>query len=322
MKKLRWLCVLLSCLLVIGAFSMAAHADFGDYGGDSDFGDFGGGYDSGDSDFGDFGGDDNDFNNNNNNYYIGGSNGSSGSSGSSGPSDGNIIGTLLIVGFIALVVFALVRSKKKGAKGPIMPGATATDQATLRPVQEYLSLDPSFSETEFREKLSNMYVQFQEAWQAKDLEPLRPYLTDAFYNKCDRQLDGLRKNHQTNRIERISVLGVDLMGFKQEAGVDTMVAQLRTRIVDYVVDDATGNIVRGSNTAEKFMTYEWDLMRSSGLTTASAGAGTTAQSCPHCGATLDINRSAKCPFCDSILTTDTFDWAVSEIKGLAQRTNG
>ena len=318
MKRLRWLCVLLSCFIVIGAFSMAAHADFGDYGGDADFGggDFGGGYDSGDYDY-DFGDDDD-----NNRYVIGGSGGSSSGGSSSGQSDASIVGTLLFFGVIALVIFAIVRSKKGGAKGPIMPGATATDAATLRPVQEYLSLDPSFSETEFREKLSNMYVQFQNAWQAKDMEPLRPYLTDAFYNKCDRQLDGYRKNRQTNRIERISVLGVDLMGWKQEGGFDMMVAQLRTRIVDYVVDDATGNVVRGSNTAEKFMTYEWDLLRSSGLTTVSAGGGTTAQSCPHCGATLDINRSAKCPFCDSILTTDTFDWAVSEIKGLAQRTNG
>lgn len=318
MKKWRWLCVLLSCILVIGAFSMAAHADFGDYGGDSDYGDFGG-FDSGDDYDFDFGEDDND-DRDNNIYYFGGS---GGSDSGSGQSDGSIIGTILFVAIVALVIFAIVRSKKKGGKGRVMPGAAATDPSTLRPVQEYLALDPSFSETQFREKLSNMYVQFQNAWQGKDMEALRPYLTDAFYNKCDRQLDAYRKNKQTNRIERISVLGVDLVGWKQEAGMDTMVARLRTRIVDYVVDDATGNVVRGSNTAEKFMEYEWDLMRSSGLTTASAASGgTTAQSCPHCGATIDINHTAKCPFCDSILTTDTFDWAVSEIKGLAQRTNG
>ena len=64
MKKWRWLCVLLSCILVIGAFSMAAHADFGDYGGDSDYGDFGGFDSDDDYDF-DFGEDDNDDRDNN-----------------------------------------------------------------------------------------------------------------------------------------------------------------------------------------------------------------------------------------------------------------
>ena len=322
MKKPRWLCVLLSCVLVIGAFSMAAHADFGDFGGDSDYGDYGGGgFDFGSDDDYDFG-NDNDNDNDDNYYYFGGTDGGSSGSSGSGQSDSSIIGTLLFVAVIAFIIFMIVRSKKGGKKA-VMPGAAATDMSTLRPVQEYLALDPSFSEAEFREKLGNMYVQFQNAWQAKDMEPLRPYLTDAMYNKCDRQLDALRQNHQTNRIERVSVLGVDLMGWKQEGGFDMMVARLRTRIVDYVVDDRSGEVIRGSNTAEKFMEYEWDLLRSSGLTTASAAAGgTTAQSCPHCGATIDINRSAKCPFCDSILTTDTFDWAVSEIKGLAQRTNG
>ena len=79
--------------------------------------------------------------------------------------------------------------------------------------------------------------------------------------------------------------------------------------------------MRGSNTAEKFMEYEWDLVRSSGRTTAS-GTGTTVQSCPHCGAPIDVNHTAVCDYCGSVLTTDTFDWAVREIKGLSQRTVG
>ena len=38
--------------------------------------------------------------------------------------------------------------------------------------------------------------------------------------------------------------------------------ELRTRIVDYTVKDATGEVVSGSKTAEKFLTYEWTLIRS------------------------------------------------------------
>ena len=38
------------------------------------------------------------------------------------------------------------------------------------------------------------------------------------------------------------------------------------------------------------------------------------------GAHIDINHSAVCEYCDSVLTTDTFDWVVTNIKGLSQRT--
>ena len=312
MKK-RIIAVLLSLLLVFGALHLIASADFGDYGGDYDYGG-GDSYDWGGNDY-DWDDDDDD-DDDDGYYYAGGSGGSGGSTSSSG---GSIMGGVILAAIIILVIYM---SKKKGkGNAPIMPGAQATDPSTLRPMNEFQSIDPQFSEAAFREKLSNLYVQFQNAWQAKDLTPLRPYLTDAFYNKCDRQLDAYRTNKQTNRVERISVLGVDLVGWKQEADTDVMIARLRTRIVDYVVDDATGNIVRGSNTAEKFMEYEWDLVRTSGQTTDS-GTGTTSQSCPHCGAPIDVNHTAVCEFCGSVLTTDTFDWAVREIKGLSQRTAG
>ena len=208
-----------------------------------------------------------------------------------------------------------------GRSVSVAPGAQATDPSTLRPISEYAQLDPQFSEAQMREKLSNLYVQFQNAWQAKDMEPLRPYLTDAMFGQCDRQLDAYRRDRQTNRIERISVLDVQLVGFKQQSGTDTLVARLKTRIVDYVVNDADGTVVRGSKTAEKFMEYEWDLVRSSGMQTG-VSSGTKSQNCPQCGAPININRTAKCEYCGCILTTDTFDWAVSEIKGLSQRTVG
>ena len=43
-------------------------------------------------------------------------------------------------------------------------------------------------------------------------------------------------------------------------------------------------------------------------------------SCPYCGAPLDINRSAKCEYCDNIVSTNDYDWCLASIKGLSQRT--
>ena len=204
---------------------------------------------------------------------------------------------------------------------PVAPGAAATDPSTLRPMSDYLTLDPTFSEAEMQEKLRNLYVQFQEAWHNKDLTPLRPYLSDAYYAQSDRQLDSYRRNNQTSYIERISVLGTELKGFKQESGNDVIIARLQTRITNYVLDDRTGELVRGSKTAEKFMDYEWELIRTSGRTTAGS-TGTVVQNCPNCGAVININRTAQCEFCGSIVTVDSFDWVVNGIKGISQRTAG
>lgn len=323
MKNSKWLKFSALIISIILVFAVTAHADFGDYAGDYDYGGDVGGfdydYDSGNDYDYDYGNDDYD-----NNYGGGVVIYDSGSDGNSG-SDGGIGGTLLIIIVLVTLIFGIpiLRSLKKGKgkSSTVVPGALPTDIATLRPVSEYNSVDPNFSQPDFCEEISNMYVRFQNAWQDKKLDGIRPCLSDAFYAQVDRQLDAYRRNKQTNRIERISVLGVDLVGWKQESGNDVMIARLRTRIVDYVVDDATGNVVRGSNTAEKFMTYEWNLIRTSGRTTG-VNEGTNASSCPNCGAPLDLNKSAKCEYCGSVIESDSFDWVLSGIKGLSQKTMG
>lgn len=322
MKKFLKYAAVIMC--IVFAFVVTASADFGDFGGDYDYGgDFGGDFDSGydydvggDSDYDyDYGG-----GNYGGGYVIYDNDYDDTDSGGNGGSGLVIILILIVIIFGAAILFGLKKGKG-GRKTTVVPGALPTDASTLRPVSEYNSVDPAFSQPEFCEELSNMYVRFQNAWQDKKLDGIRPCLSDAFYAQVDRQLDAYRKNRQTNRIERISVLGVDLIGWKQESGNDVMIARLRTRIVDYVVDDATGNIIRGSNTAEKFMTYEWNLIRSSGMTT-SEDKGVNASSCPNCGAPLDLNKSAKCEYCGSVIESDKFDWVLAGIKGLSQKTMG
>ena len=115
------------------------------------------------------------------------------------------------------------------------------------------------------------------------------------------------------------MLDVNLRGFFQEGGDDHLVAELKTRITDYTVDEDTGALISGSKTAEKFMTYEWDLSRPTGTLTAAAGE-TTQRHCPNCGAPLSVNESAKCPYCDTVITFRDHDWTIYAVKGIAQRT--
>ena len=303
-KYIPWIAVFVMILTVTAA-PLGIHADFGDFAGDDDYG----GWDD--------------------------DGGSSGGSHSSGDSDGAIIWWLFKVVYdlfgvpgviVLLLIFAIiyiVRKNKKGnnvqQKPPVNTHVQKTDRSSLSPMYSYRQLDTGFDEQAFTEKLSNLYVQFQNAWQDKNMESLRPYLTDAMYAQFDRQLEVYRQKNQTNHIERIAVLSVELAGWKQAAGKDVVIAEIKTRIVDYVTDDNTGTIIRGSDRQEKFMTYEWTLMRTSGQTTGQS-TGLTSQTCPHCGAKIDINHTAVCEYCGSVLTTDTFDWVVSGIKGLSQQT--
>ncbi len=238
---------------------------------------------------------------------------------------------LLIVVVIAIIIIVAKRRKNGGGPTavnntsrttvPRPAGAAPTDAGKLQSLASYAAEDPGFSEADFREKLSNLYVKLQNAWTDKDLSVLRPYLSDGFYASSDRQLDNYRRNRQTNCIERIAVLDVNVRGWMRQGSEDIMVASLRTRITDYVTDDKTGSIIRGSQTQEKFMEYEWTLARKTGVKTQDGNASKVVN-CPNCGAPLNINKTAKCPYCDSIITVDSHDWVLTGIKGISQRTMG
>ena len=203
---------------------------------------------------------------------------------------------------------------------PVQTSVTRTPDSALRSVDSYISeRDPGFSPSSFKNKLSNLYVQMQDNWCAKDITPMRPYLTDELYNQSDRQLDQIRRANQTPHIERIAVLDVNVRGWFNRDGMDHMIVELSTRITTYTTDDRTGNLIRGDRNAEKFMTYEWDVARTEGQKTGEAKPLQTVN-CPNCGAPVSINKSAECPYCGSIITLDEHSWLLSGIKALSQRT--
>lgn len=292
------LCLL---LMMLPAF---AGADFGDFSGDSDYG---GSWDSGsdwsssswDSDY---------------------------SSGSYYDDDSDVsgidIGISLAV-MAAIVVLSLIidvsekRKKKKQQNKP--QGAQRTPDSRLQPLGDLAVTDPSFDANAMQEKISNLYVQMQNCWTDKNIESLRPYFTDAFFTQMERQLNGLKSRGLTNHVDRIAVLGVNLRGFYKQGGDEHLIVELRTRIVDYTVQDSDKKLVSGDRNREKFMTYEWDMCRAEGSVTTREGAMQSV-SCPGCGAPLSINTTAKCPYCGRVVTLDEHDWALCAIKGISQTT--
>ena len=303
-KKIIAILLLISCILLSSIFVIQSGADFGDISSNSDFG--GGGYGGGSSGGSSYSGGDT--------YNYGGS--------GSGSGESSPVGIFVGLGIFALIiVLAVIKSKKQKT---IMPGGVRTDESTLLPISSLKEKDPGFSEEDIIEKVSNLYVTLQNAWMQRDLEQLRPFLTDELFEKSDKQVQAMKQAHRTNMIERISVLSADVRGYTTDDVHDTLIIRLNTRIIDYTIDDNTKEVISGSKTAEKFLEYEWHMVRASGVQTKSEtdGKDVKTANCPNCGAPIDIAHSAKCPYCGSVLHASEYSWVLSEIRGIQQRTNG
>lgn len=290
LKYFKRIIPIIALLICIFVFPIPTHADFGDFAGDSDFGG------------GDWGDSDDDY-----------------SYGDSRSKNNGDDGDMSFAEAVALyVIFGLILGGVAVATVAISKDQNNRTNNYGKSIESLKEIDPQFSEDEFKKKLAEIYIHFQRSWQAKDITDLRPYLTDDLYAKSERQLDAYRKNFQTNHVDNPTVQSVELKYWNNLQNKHVITAEINACIIDYVTDDRTGAVVRGSRTDKKYMTYEWTLVRSADRLTSSH-SGTVA-TCPYCGAKISINHSAVCEYCDSVLHVDSFDWTVSYIKGVSQRT--
>ena len=325
MKKLNWKqilgMVMLSVVLTVVTVQTArfiprylhakeAKTDFGDFSGDSDFG---GDWDSGSSwdwdsgsswDNGDYGGGGGIL------LYSG---------------DGAVFGQIITFLFYMILLMKIaswIRQKNQhGGPQTYTHGKPAMQTAgeLQAALEDLKARDPGFSESRFLEDAANLYIRLQNAWTDRNLEPVRSRLSEEQYAAAERGVNQYLRAKQTNHVDRIAVLGTEIIGCSKDSRNDILIVRMNTRIVDYVTDDATGKLVRGDKSAEKFMTYHWTMIRSLGKQTAVSGK-IKAKYCPHCGAPLDLNQSGVCSYCHSVVTSDDHDWVLAKIEGIMQRT--
>ncbi len=293
-KTLLFLCVLLCCGLLLSPAAFRSGADFGDFAGDDDYGDYDGydGYDD----------------------YDGGS----GSGGGSGGFADTAV-TLVIV--VIIVIWAVASGKgKKTAVSAAPASPVPSSLPALAPLDSYREADPAFSEEMLRDWVATAYVRLQRAWQLRDLSSVRPLLSDELAARTETQLDAYRQAGRTNMIDRIAVLEVAFLGWRRDGDRDVIVARVCARIRDWQVDDRTGAVIAGDPSRDKVMQYLWTLGRSAGVRTESEEPGVVADVCPNCGAPLNLNRSAVCEYCRSVIRSSRYDWVLTSVEGLSQRT--
>ncbi|MGI6176072.1 MAG: TIM44-like domain-containing protein [Christensenellales bacterium] len=298
-KRGLW-CVLAVLLVLCLVYGGVGLADAGNFAGDSDWGG-GSDWDSSSS-----WNDDSDW-------------GSSAAGGFIGCVGGGVDWIWIVIIVVLLVISSLWKKRKKPS-GSAGGASVAMPKLSILPISTLKQKDPLFSEEDILEKVANDYMQMQNAWQNKDWAPMRMLMTDSLYNQFARQLEPFIKQRQTNRVERIAVLQTRLTGYAQDQQHDVITVLIKTRIVDYTIDDATQKVLRGDPNKELFMTYEWTLIRSKDVLTQEKDA-VTEISCKNCGAPMSIKHTAKCAYCGTVMTVSDYDWVISAIRGISQQSS-
>ncbi len=122
-------------------------------------------------------------------------------------------------------------------------------------------MDPYFDEKRFTDGCMDHFFLIQGAWANRDLSGVRNSLTDEMFGKLQEDAEQLKAKKQINRLENIAVRSVEMTEIWQEGGEDFITVKLYANLLDYTIDESTGQVLSGSRTEPvKFNEY-WTFKR-------------------------------------------------------------
>ncbi|NLA24698.1 MAG: TIM44-like domain-containing protein [Bacteroidales bacterium] len=166
-----------------------------------------------------------------------------------------------------------------------------------------------FNISGFKKKVSTAFMELQMAWSAKNMGPVRRYISDGMYQSLKVQIDMMNRLNQRNEISKLKIKGVFIADAYKDGSYDVIVVSVFATIYDKFISADYPEL--SSSSKEKFVEY-WKFVRKSGIEERDIFHS---KNCPNCGGELPLDGGeiSKCPYCGTIINTGAYDWVLSSI---------
>ena len=130
-----------------------------------------------------------------------------------------------------------------------------------RGIANIRQMDSGFDPARFSDTASDIFFKVQAAWMNRDMTQasgaITPEMGDILQKDCDR----LRGQGRINRLDNIAVRSVTVTEAWQESGQDYVTVDFLANLLDYTVDERSGQVVEGNRTDPVKFEEFWTLTR-------------------------------------------------------------
>jgi hypothetical protein len=211
----------------------------------------------------------------------------------------------------------LVRVKTE-ARPPLFTGTVAergnqlptlVDPGANARLKELVGRDPGSTPDAIWARIALVFAELQRGWSARDLAPIRPYVSDNLFQYFGYWIDLYRETRARNVTENARVVRIELANVLSDAFYDAVTVRLFATGLDYTLAD-DGRLLSGDRSRERPYSEYWTLIRGS----ATRGRPRAEPVCPNCGAPLKIAMGGNCEYCQARVVSGDFDWVLSRIE--------
>jgi predicted lipid-binding transport protein (Tim44 family) len=197
---------------------------------------------------------------------------------------------LLILGGVAFFLYRKFAKARQGAGNATPPayarqsvqpsslfgGAAPTlDQTPPAPpviggnlvddgIRQIVETDRNFDPTYFTEVASDVFFQVQAGWMRREIESYRHLLGEQLAREYEESFVEMRNKGHINKLESIAVRGVEIIQAGSDGREDFVTVLFTANLLDYTVNDKSGELVSGSMTVPMKFKEEWTWARPTG----------------------------------------------------------
>ena len=176
-------------------------------------------------------------------------------------------------------------------------------------MKELLEIDKTFNESMFITKVNNIFVMLKSCVMKRNLDRARHFLSLEVENKYDEIIKRLINENKINMFDELNVKESSIENIEITSDKIIIKVKLVSRYMDYIIDSNTKKYISGINDhrIEKVNSLTFEKIinaKNYGLI----------KKCPTCGASIDLNKDGRCPFCKNIFDAENYDYILTDIK--------
>ena len=170
---------------------------------------------------------------------------------------------------------------------------------------------PNFNKQEFLNNGYKIYEDVQNAWMNFKLDDVKDVITDEIYNMYDSQLSTLEVKGEKNIMKDFKLVKSYLKDVNVQNETITITTGYIIEMYDYIIEESTGKVLRGSSTNKLRIVYEMKFRQT-------LNSNEKVDHCPNCGAKVEMNSTGTCEYCGSKLVSENTKWVLTEKKTMRQ----
>lgn len=214
----------------------------------------------------------------------------------------------LLVILITVAILIILKNSKGKATPTQVHSSEIDDSRIEEKIKQYI---PDFNKKEFLDNGYKIYVDVQNAWMNFELEKVKDKITPELYSSYESQLATLEVKGEQNIMNGFIKSKAFLKDVLSENNTITITTGYIIEFYDYIIDVASGKVLRGTKRNKARVTYEMKFRKT-------LDKNEKITKCPNCGAEVDINTTGICPYCRSKLVVENTQWVLTQKRTLGQ----